>query len=256
VYWYCWSVGTAAVRTRQIAASALALFLVSCGGSSASDTLASPATTSTSLAAEVSDETTIPTDVRTVARVIDGDTIIVDGDERVRLIGVDTPETKDPRKPVQCFGEAASAYTASLIPPGTAVRLVYDVERTDRYDRTLAYVYRVEDDGFLNAALVRDGYAVTATYPPNGAHADEFAALASEARSASRGLWGQCGEGETATTVAGGSAGDCDAAYPSACIPGAPPDLDCGDIAQRRFEVRPPDPHGFDRDGDGIGCES
>ena len=251
--------GTTAVRARQIAACAVALILVSCGGtseSSTSDALGSDTTTSTRPSAEVSDKASISSDVRTVSRVIDGDTIVVDGDERVRLIGIDTPETKDPRKPVQCFGEAASAYTASLIPPGTSVRLVYDVERNDRYQRTLAYVYRVEDDAFLNAALVRDGYAVTATYPPNVAHADEFAALASEARTAGRGLWGQCGENETATTVAGGSASDCDAAYPSACIPSAPPDLDCDDISHRRFEVRPPDPHGFDRDGDGVGCES
>ena len=92
----------------------------------------------------------------------------------MRLIGIDTPETKDPRKPVQCFGREASARTKQLLPAGTAVRLVYDVERNDRYGRTLAYVFDARDGRFVNAVLVRDGYASVYTYPPNVAHADEF----------------------------------------------------------------------------------
>lgn len=76
----------------------------------------------------------------TVERVVDGDTIVVAGGTRVRLIGIDTPETKDPRKPVQCFGTEAAAHMSSLIGPGTPVRLVHDVERLDRFGRTLAYV--------------------------------------------------------------------------------------------------------------------
>jgi micrococcal nuclease len=132
-------------------------------------------------------------DDTTVERVVDGDTLVVRGGVRVRLIGVDTPETKDPRRPVQCFGREASARTAALVPPGTALRLVYDVEREDRYGRTLAYVYRAADGLFLNAALVRDGYAVAATFPPDVAHADEFVALTREARDAGRGLWSACG---------------------------------------------------------------
>src|SRR5687767_258243 len=78
--------------------------------------------------------TTAPAgDERTVERVVDGDTIVVRDGEKVRLIGVDTPETRDPRTGVQCFGREASAYTSSLLPMGTAVRLVFDVERLDRY---------------------------------------------------------------------------------------------------------------------------
>lgn len=204
-----------------------------------------------------------------VEDVVDGDTIVVSGGTRARLIGVDTPETKDPRKPVQCFGAEASAYTSSLLATGTPVRLVYDVERLDRYGRTLAYVYRESDGLFVNAALAADGYAVVATYPPNVAHTEELTTLAREAREAGRGLWSACGDEEpspgpaappgagTPAPVAGGSGGSgCDPSYPDVCIPSGPPDLDCGDVAERRFRVLPPDPHRFDgSDDDGLGCE-
>jgi micrococcal nuclease len=128
----------------------------------------------------------------TIERVVDGDTIVVRGGERVRLIGMDTPETVDPRRPVQCFGEAASRRAKQLLPVGTSVRLVYDVDRYDRYGRTLAYVYRASDGLFVNASLVQDGYAVVYTVPPNVAHAAEFVALQQEARRAGRGLWTKC----------------------------------------------------------------
>jgi micrococcal nuclease len=105
---------------------------------------------------------------------------------------MDTPETVDPRRPVQCFGKAASARTKQLLPKGTRVVLVYDVDRTDRYGRTLAYVYRASDGLFVNASLVRDGYAVVYTFPPNVAHVDEFVALARAARESGRGLWSAC----------------------------------------------------------------
>jgi|tagenome__1003787_1003787.scaffolds.fasta_scaffold20401223_2 micrococcal nuclease len=131
-------------------------------------------------------------DATKVERVVDGDTIVVTGGERVRFIGMDTPETKDPRKPVQCYGREASARTEQLLPPGTAVVLVYDVDRTDRYGRTLAYVYRARDNLFVNASLVRDGYAMALTVPPDVAKADEFVRLAREAREADRGLWHAC----------------------------------------------------------------
>ena len=112
--------------------------------------------------------------------------------EKVRLLGIDTPETKDPRKPVQCFGKEASARTADLLPPGTEVRLVRDVEERDRYDRLLAYVYR--DDGlFVNLDLARGGYADLLTYPPNVAHTAELQEAVAEARREQRGLWQACG---------------------------------------------------------------
>jgi len=133
-------------------------------------------------------------DVGRVVRVIDGDTIHVQlGSvrEKVRYIGVDTPETKDPRRPVGCFGEQASAFNASLV-EGARVRLVRDVEPRDRFGRLLAYVYRVPDGLFVNAALVRLGYARPLTIPPDVRFADRFAALAREAREQQRGLWSAC----------------------------------------------------------------
>lgn len=137
---------------------------------------------------------TVPAGVDvTVERVVDGDTVVVSGGERVRLIGVDTPETKDPRRPVGCFGREASAFTASLVPAGSRVRLVGDAEARDRFDRLLAYLYRLPDGLFVNAELVRQGYAQPLTIPPNVAHADEFVALARAAREAGLGLWSACG---------------------------------------------------------------
>lgn len=127
-----------------------------------------------------------------VAAVVDGDTIRLADERRVRLIGVDTPETKHPAKPAQCMGKEASWFTAGLLAVGTAVRLVADVEHKDRYGRTLAYVYRASDGLFVNAKLVRDGYARPYTVPPNVEHAEEFVELAAQARNAGLGLWGAC----------------------------------------------------------------
>lgn len=129
-----------------------------------------------------------------VERVVDGDTVRVDDGESVRLIGINTPETVHPTKAVECFGREASAHLEELLPPGTGVRLVSDVEEVDRYDRTLAYLYRLDDGLFVNAVLVRDGFAEVATYPPNVEHADEFVSLQREARDEQRGLWQACGE--------------------------------------------------------------
>jgi micrococcal nuclease len=129
-----------------------------------------------------------------VVRVVDGDTIRVRLDgrtERVRYIGVDTPESVKPGTPVQCFAKRASAANAALV-AGQTVRLVGDVEQRDRYGRLLAYVYREPDGAFVNARLVRDGYARTLTIAPNVAHARELADLARAARRAHRGLWSAC----------------------------------------------------------------
>jgi micrococcal nuclease len=127
-------------------------------------------------------------------RVVDGDTIrVVEGgrEEAIRYIGVDTPETVKPGSPVECYGKAASAANRRLI-DGEAVRLVGDAEARDRYGRRLAYVYRTRDDLFVNAELVRGGYATVLTIPPNVAHADEFTVLARRARRNRRGLWAAC----------------------------------------------------------------
>jgi micrococcal nuclease len=129
-----------------------------------------------------------------VVRVVDGDTVVarVGGrTERVRYIGIDTPESKKPGAPVECFARRAAAENARLV-SGERVRLVLDVEERDRFGRLLAYVYRPRDGVFVNAALVRRGYARTLTVPPNVRFASRFAALAAQARRAGRGLWSAC----------------------------------------------------------------
>lgn len=161
---------------------------------------------------------------------------------------------------MQCFGREASARTEQLVPPGTPIRLVYDLERTDRYGRSLSYVYRLSDGLFLNAVLVQEGFAQVATFPPNVAHVDEFVALQREARDANRGLWGACptsapptptttavpkGAGNdsgatkapapttttaparTTTTSAPRSTGACHPSYEGTCIPPDVEDADC-----------------------------
>lgn len=196
-----------------------------------------------------------------VTRIVDGDTIEVSGGQTIRLIGIDTPETKHPSRPVECFGAQATQHATELMGPGTSVRLVYDVERTDRYGRTLAYVHRVSDALFVNLEMVRDGFAVTATYPPNVAHVETFRAAEREARSANRGLWAACGG---ADTPAGQSGSPPRPARPSAGS-GDDGDRDCSDFssqqeAQRFFEAEggpAQDPHGLDgNDNDGLACES
>lgn len=132
----------------------------------------------------------------TVIETIDGDTIDVRigyKRQRIRLLGIDTPETKDPRKPVQCFGHEASERTDELLPPGTIVRLGHDIEKHDAYNRLLAYVWRASDGLFVNLDLIAGGYADILSIPPNTAHADEFRAAMTAAKATPVGLWATCG---------------------------------------------------------------
>jgi micrococcal nuclease len=131
-----------------------------------------------------------------VVRVVDGDTILVSvagHEERVRYIGVDTPESVKPGVPVQCYAKAASHANDRMV-AGRDVTLVTGAEARDRYGRLLAYVYRRSDHLFVNAELVRRGYARQMTIAPNTAMAPRFAALVRQARSAGRGLWSACAE--------------------------------------------------------------
>jgi len=142
-----------------------------------------------------SDGPSLPPDVGVVAYVVDGDTIDVDiagHEERVRLIGIDTPEIAHGDEPADCFGPEATDHTRSLLPAGTEVRLVRDVVGRDDYDRLLAYVYRRADDLFVNEAIVAGGYARPLTIPPNDAYARRFATAANAAEAAGLGLWGAC----------------------------------------------------------------
>jgi micrococcal nuclease len=123
-----------------------------------------------------------------VKRVIDGDTILLATGEKVRYIGIDTPETKHPSKGVEFYGREAAAFNKQLV-EGKWVTLEFDIERRDRYNRLLAYVYA--DGLFVNAALVEEGYAQIYTFPPNVKHAELFIRLQREARADERGLWGR-----------------------------------------------------------------
>ena len=130
---------------------------------------------------------------RLVTRVVDGDTIIVGARERIRLIGVDTPETKHPQKPVEYYGKEATAFTRKMV-EGKRVRLEFDQANTkighkDRYKRTLAYVF-LEDGTFLNAEIVKQGYGHAYTRFPFK-YLDEFRRYEREAREQGRGLWGR-----------------------------------------------------------------
>jgi len=133
-------------------------------------------------------------ELATVTRVVDGDTVVASiggRTERVRYIGMDTPEDVKPGTPVQCYSRAAAAANRRLV-AGQRVRLVQDAEARDRYGRLLAYVYRASDGLFVNEELVRRGYARPLTIPPNVAHEGEIARLAASARRAGRGLWSRC----------------------------------------------------------------
>jgi micrococcal nuclease len=131
----------------------------------------------------------------TMLRVIDGDTIdvMIDGRrERVRLIGIDTPETKKPNTPVQCYGPEATTFTKSLLPADTPLHLERDVVARDDYGRMLAYIYLAGDGSFVNMKIIRRGYARPLTIPPNIAHADEFVEAARFAEADDIGLWARC----------------------------------------------------------------
>lgn len=242
-----------------------------------------------------------PGETATVVGIVDGDTIDVelDGQEyRVRYIGIDTTERGED------FYNQSTEANVELV-EGETVVLVKDVSETDQFGRLLRYVY-LEDGTFVNAELVRNGFAFAATFPPDVRHQELFSDLQAEAREANVGLWAIPAVEATATspavqatetlppatatlaatptlapptpTIAPPTAttapptatavpptptippptatANCSAAYPDFCIPPPPPDLDCGDINASNFTVLPPDPHGFDGDGDGVGCES
>jgi len=135
-----------------------------------------------------------------VKRVVDGDTLLLENGERVRLIGIDTPEMHDSNKlyrdsrksgrdvnVIKELGRRSYAFTRNLA-EGKQVRLEFDQERTDRYNRLLAYVY-LQDGTFINAEIIKEGYASLMTIPPNVKYADLFLGLYRQARENKRGLW-------------------------------------------------------------------
>jgi len=127
-----------------------------------------------------------------VSKVVDGDTFwLINArgeEEKIRLIGVDSPEARNAgRVKKEYFGAESTAFAKRML-DGKRVRLEYDAQRKDRYQRTLAYVY-LEDGTFVNALLVREGYATVATFPPNVKYEKLFIRLQREARSKKKGLW-------------------------------------------------------------------
>jgi micrococcal nuclease len=147
----------------------------------------------------------------TVVHITDGDTISVhftarvgnsdesnepdqsaDLRETVRLIGIDTPESKRPNTPIECFALVASSALTQLLPEGTPVRVELDVEHRDRYGRLLGYIFRATDGLFVNHEMVRSGMAAAYAFPPNITYADQFSSASGAARANNVGLWSSC----------------------------------------------------------------
>jgi len=240
--------------------------------------------------------TQVPSGSQPVAlvEVTDGDTIRVDvegKEERVRLILIDAPETRDPNNPPECFGQEATSYLSWLLSLSGDLYLETDVSDRDQFGRLLRYVWLDFGGGevyLVNEALVRAGYAAFSTFPPDVRYVEEIREAGQFAREHGYGLWSGCitdVEGDT-NELSGNqgidaepgteadpvptapepppeqvvitdpaSAFGCEPSYPDVCIPPSPPDLDCGDVAYGSFTVYPPDPHRFDGDYDGVGCE-
>ena len=138
------------------------------------------------------DEAAPTTFTAEVTRVVDGDTVEADIDGReedVRYIGVDTPESVKPDSPVECYGPEAADFNRRLV-EGKTVRMELGSEQRDQYGRVLAYLRL--GDTFVNAELLRRGYATTLTIPPNDEYAGQFGRLEREAAAEGRGLWGEC----------------------------------------------------------------
>lgn len=205
-----------------------------------------------------------PLHAATVVRTVDGDTFVArlgDGrEERVRLIGVDTPESTTRVEP---YGREASAFTRRAL-QGRRVFLELDVQERDRYGRLLAYAWLERPRGreaseirraMFNAVLLTEGYAQLLTVPPNVRYADVFVALQREAREQGRGLWGLEDRGSAAARPESRSRPQYDPAGP---------DRDCSDFATWReaqafFEAAggpARDPHRLDGDRDGVACEN
>lgn len=132
-----------------------------------------------------------------VTKVVDGDTIEVslNGEENlVRLLGIDTPETLDPRKPVQCFGKESSNKTKKLLDRKSVI-LEKDITEKDKYGRLLRFIFLPLENGqllFVNDYLIREGFAKVLTIPPDLKYAQKFLEAQREAREGKRGLWGSC----------------------------------------------------------------
>lgn len=193
-----------------------------------------------------------------VVKVVDGDTIKLDTGEVVRYIGIDTPESVDPRKPVQCYAKEASAKNKELV-EGKTVELEKDISETDKYRRLLRYIW--VGNTLINEYLVREGYAHASSYPPDIKYQDRFTQAQQLARQEQKGLWGvTCATNPTIAPTTGvkqqtitntnqnqkntgGYTCDCSKTCPS---------MSC-DEAQ--FQLKSCGCTARDNDGDGVACD-
>ena len=200
-----------------------------------------------------------------VASVTDGDTVRLTDGRRVRLVQIDTPEVGTG----ECYSRAAKKALLRLVPERSAVGLEADLrlDQVDRYGRLLRYLWR--GGANVNLELVRQGAAAPYFYGGDrGKYAGALMAGARAAKAARRGLWGACPGTQldpsraietlqtdpTPRPIVPRSG--CDPSYVGVCIPPYPPDLDCDDVPYDDFKVVGRDPHGFDGDRDGVGCET
>lgn len=144
--------------------------------------------TTTQIASDSANITTENLQKARVLRVIDGDTIELASGQKVRYIGIDTPETVDPRRDLQCFGKEASSYNKTLV-EGKEIYLEKDVSQTDRYGRLLRYIYLEENGISINEQLVKEGYAMASSYPPDIKYQEKFRLAEQKARNNQKGLW-------------------------------------------------------------------
>lgn len=207
-----------------------------------------------------------------VAKITDGDTVVLRSGIKVRLIQIDTPEVYGGK---ECYGSQASAALAGLIPPGTRVRLEADrdLDQTDQYGRQLRYIHKGGTN--VNLAMVQRGAASVWFYQGGkGRYANQLYRAVKTAKSAGRGLWGACPSAQLninngidtgrlnppapkpkITAKASGSSADSSGGNPGLpTAPGYPPDVNCSDLPGPVW-VGESDPHRLDRDGDGIGCD-
>ncbi|MDQ2654736.1 MAG: thermonuclease family protein [Chloroflexota bacterium] len=232
--------------------------------------------------------TDIPADAEAVdlINVNDGDTIEVwlnNRHERVRLVGIDTHEVGGGYQQEECFGPEASRFLKALLNVGGEIWIERDIEDRDQYGRLLRWVWADFGTGqvyLLNEAMLRAGFAERYRNTPNDLYLEELLDAEAFAQDYQLGLWAACdlpyraasGTSQSSvprptpapasTALASGPAAitadnrpGCDPAYPDVCIPPFPPDLSCADIPYDHVRVLPPDPHHFDGNGDGVGCE-
>jgi micrococcal nuclease len=208
--------------------------------------------------------------VATVSEVVDGDTVkiepSVNGEDEVRLIGVDTPETKDPDEGEEPYGKEASNYTTTAL-KGEKVELEFDEEKKVQYGRLLAYIYP-KGEGMFNEDLLKGGYAQVYTVEPNSKYEDRYEEAQNKAKKLDLAIWGlskqeQCELANHGNGIGEGSpmCKEKEAAAPKPQPAPAAGDLDCADFAsqaeaQEELNDDPSDPNNLDSDADGIACEA